>query len=57
MEIFEATRILNLLIKSFFNPFVDITLTFPDISFDLFSTRPCFVLFEVTFLFIFFSLL
>ena len=41
---------LNLFIKSFVNPFVDIALTFSSSSFNLF-------LLEVTFLFKFFSLL
>ena len=46
---FAPLRIPNLFIKSFFNPFVDIALTFIDSSFNSF-------LFEVTFLFKFFSL-
>ena len=46
---FASFRILNLLIKSFVNPFVDIALTCFDTSFNAF-------LFEVTFLFKFFSL-
>ena len=45
---FAPLRILNLFIKSFVNHFVDIALTFFDSSFDSF-------LFEVTFLFKFFS--
>ena len=44
-------------IKSFVNPFVDIALTFSDSSFNWLSTSTCFVLFEVTFYFNFFTLL
>ena len=54
---FASLRILYLFIKSFVNPFVDISLTYSDSSSNLFSTSVCFVLFEVTFLFNFFSLL
>ena len=53
---FAPLRILNLFIKSFVNSFVDISLTFSDSSFNSFSTSACFVSFEVTFLYIFFSL-
>ena len=53
---FTPLRMRNLFIKSFVNPFVDIALTFSDSSFNSFSTIACFVLFEVTFLFMFFSL-
>ena len=52
---FASLRILYLFIKSFVNPFVDISLTYSDSSSNLFSTSVCFVLFEVTFLFNFFS--
>ena len=38
------------------SPFVDITSTFFDSSFNSFSTSTCFVLFEVTLIFKFFSL-
>ena len=41
---------INLFIKSFVNPFVDIALTFSDSLFNSFSTSTCFVLFEVNFL-------
>ena len=47
---FAPSRILYLFIKYFVNPFVDISLTFSDSSFSLFSTNRCFDLFEVTFL-------
>ena len=40
---------LNLFMKSFVNPFVDIALSFSGSSFNLFSTSTCFVLFEVAF--------
>ena len=46
---FAPLRILNLFIKPFVNPFVDVALAFFDSSFNSF-------LFEVTFLFNFFSL-
>ena len=49
--------ILYLFIRSFVNPFVDTSLTFFDSSFNSFSTNTCFLLFEITFLFNFFSLL
>ena len=48
-------RLLNLFIKSFFNPFVDIALTFSGSLFNLFSTSTCFVSFDETFLFELFS--
>ena len=51
-----SLRTLYLFIKSFVIPFCDITLTFFDSSFNSFSLSTCFVLFEVTFLFNFFSL-
>ena len=54
MKYCKLLRILNLFIKSFVNPVVEIALTFS--SFDLFSTSSCFVLFEVTFLFELFNL-
>ena len=44
-------------INSFFNPFVDIALTFIDSSFNFFLTGTCFVLAEVIFLFKLFSFL
>ena len=47
---FARLRILNLCIKFFVNPFVDIALTFSDSSFNSFSISTCFILFEVTFL-------
>ena len=40
-------RILDLFIKSFVNPFVDIASTFFDSSFNLFSLSTCFALFNV----------
>ena len=46
-KFFALLRILNLFIKSFVNPFVDVALTLFDISFNSF-------LFEVTFSFKFF---
>ena len=42
--------------KSFVNPFVDIASTSFDSPFNLFSKSTCFVLFEVIFLFKFFTL-
>ena len=50
---FALLRLLCLFIKS---PFVDNALTFSDSSFNSFSTSTCFVLFEIRFLFNFFSL-
>ena len=50
-------RILYWFIKSLVSPFVDIDLNFFDSSFSLFSTSRYFVLFKITFLFKFFSLL
>ena len=47
---FARLRILNLFVKFFVYPFVDIALTFSDSSFNSFSTSTCFILFEVTFL-------
>ena len=41
--------------KSFVNPFIDIILTFPDRSFNLFLTSTCLVLFKVIFLLLFIS--
>ena len=52
---FVSLRILYSFVKSFVNSFVDIALTFFDSSFNSFSTSTCFVLFEVTFLFKFFT--
>ena len=46
-------RILYPFIISLVSPFVDIASTFFDSSFNLFATNTCFVLFEVTFLFMF----
>ena len=42
---FAPLRIINLFIKSFVNPFVDIALTFSDSSFNSFLTSTCFALF------------
>ena len=54
---FDPFRILRLFIKSFGDPFVGITLTFSDSSFNLFSANTFFALFEVKFFFNFFSLI
>ena len=53
-NVFTPLRILNLFIKYFVNPFVDIV--FSDSSFDSFSTSTSFVLIEVMFLLKFLSL-
>ena len=53
---FAQLRILNLFIKSSFNPFVDIVLTFFSRSSSLVLTSICLALFEVTFLLKVFSL-
>ena len=53
-NVFAPLRILNLFIKYFVNPFVDIV--FSDSSFDSFSTSTSFVLIEVMFLLKFLSL-
>ena len=55
-KFFAPLRILYLFIKSCTNPFDDITLTFSHSSSRLFSTSKFFVLFEVNFVFKFFSL-
>ena len=47
----KILRALNLFTKSFVNMFFDNTWSFFDSSFKLFSTRTCFVFFEVKFLF------
>ena len=52
----KILRIIYLFIKSAANPFVDITSTLLDSSFNSFLTSTCFILFDVTFLFKFFSL-
>ena len=54
---FAPLTILNLFIKSFDNPFVNIALTFSDSSLNWFSTSTCFALSEIMFLSKFFSLL
>ena len=57
MKYFAPLKILHPFIRSFVNPFIDISLTFPDRSFSFFSTSTYLVLFEVTFLLIFTSFL
>ena len=54
---FDPFRILRLFIKSFGDPFVGITLTFSDSSFNSFSAKTFFALFEVKFFFNFFNLI
>ena len=54
---FDPFRILRLFIKSFGDPFVGITLTFSDSSFNSFSANTFFALFEVKFFFNFFNLI
>ena len=52
---FALLTLLYLFIKSLVSSFFDIALTFFDSSFNSFSTSMCFVLFQLTFLFKFFS--
>ena len=54
---FSSLRVLYLFIISTVNPFVDIIIIFFARLSSLVLTSTCLVLFEVTFLFIFFSLL
>ena len=56
-KFFSSLRVLYLFIISTVNPFVDIIITFFARLSSLVLTSTCLVLFEVTFLFIFFSLL
>ena len=49
-KIFQPLRMLYPFIKSFVNPFVNISLTFLDRSSSFFLTSTCPVLFKVTFL-------